>query len=379
LKPAFWAEKQGEDFTITISENHAYLNYAASVRKFRLPFVTFLFSAYFFCLPCSSSASDTTKILFIGNSYTYVNDLPSLVDSLAFSGGKIVFTGQSTVGGYSLENHTAYSPTLDKIRETNWNFVVLQEQSQIPAIDYYRYNSMYPSSKFLDSLIKLNGSQTMFYMTWGRKNGGQQCINSYCSPVFSSFFHMQDSLRSAYTEISSLLYARLSPVGEAWRNARISDPSIDLWDTDDSHPTLKGSYLAACVFYAVLFGQSPVGLSYTAGLENSSALFLQTTAAQLLLGVDPGKSVVRDIKLNQNYPNPFNPVTIISFSIDRKSYVSLKIFNPLGQCIETLVDSDLQAGQYSFYWSGENYSSGVYFCELTTGAYQLSRKMILNK
>jgi len=152
---------------------------------------------------------DTLEILFIGNSYTYVNSLPQIFLNLSESGGKSVLVGHSTVGGYSLELHSSYTPTIDKILQNDWDFVVLQEQSQIPTINYYRYNSMYPSARILDSIISDHGSETAFFMTWGRKYGGQQWINGYSSPVFVNFFHMQDTLRSAYTEISVELSAEL--------------------------------------------------------------------------------------------------------------------------------------------------------------------------
>jgi hypothetical protein len=85
---------------------------------------------------------------------------------------------------------------------------------------------MYPSAVKLDSIIKLynQNAVTVFYMTWGRKNGGQQCIDTSCSPVFINYFHMQDSLKSSYTKISNLLSALLSPAGEAWRTARRKPP-----------------------------------------------------------------------------------------------------------------------------------------------------------
>ncbi|MBI5475373.1 MAG: T9SS type A sorting domain-containing protein, partial [Ignavibacteriales bacterium] len=70
------------------------------------------------------------------------------------------------------------------------------------------------------------------------------------------------------------------------------------------------------------------------------------------------------IELHQNYPNPFNPSTTLSFVISQLSFVSLKVYNVLGQEVITLVDGEKLAGYHEVVWSGENASSGVYFYKL---------------
>jgi len=76
--------------------------------------------------------ADTTRVLFVGNSYTYVNDLPGIFKGLSNSLGRSVYTDMSAPGGYSLEQHLTNTETLLKISAGNWNYVVLQEQSQMP-------------------------------------------------------------------------------------------------------------------------------------------------------------------------------------------------------------------------------------------------------
>ncbi len=235
---------------------------------------------------CSIQAQQK-KVLFLGNSYTGANNLPNLVFELATSAGDDLYVERSTPGGYTLGNpshghlYTQYS--LDLIASQNWDYVVLQEQSQYPVIDYYRDNYTYPGGFGLDSVIKENDScsQTLFYMTWGRKYGGQQCIGSYCSIDFSDYAHMQDSLAAAYLHMSNQLSTPVAPVGMAWRNSIVSqgDP-VDLFSADGSHPSLAGSYLAACVFYASIFHKSPQGITYHAGLEEYTATYLQNIAHQ---------------------------------------------------------------------------------------------------
>jgi len=88
---------------------------------------------------------------------------------------------------------------------------------------------------------------------------------------------MQDSLTAAYKGIADSLDSWIAPVGEAWRFA-LQNSAMVLHGSDNSHPNLNGSYLAACVFYSCIFGKSPVGLPFTAGLVPDSALLLQHVA-----------------------------------------------------------------------------------------------------
>jgi photosystem II stability/assembly factor-like uncharacterized protein len=89
--------------------------------------------------------------------------------------------------------------------------------------------------------------------------------------------------------------------------------------------------------------------------------------------------VLNDFTLNQNYPNPFNPSTRISFSIPQNSFVTLKVFDVLGNEVETLVNRDLSAGSYDLEFVSTNLTSGVYFYNLTSGEFTKTMKMILSK
>jgi len=232
-----------------------------------------------------ASADDSLRVLFIGNSHTYVNDLPGLFSGLSEAGDKLVRTDASTFGGYSLEDHTKTQATLDKISQDSWSYVVLQEQSVVPTIHYWRYYSMYPAARLLDSLIQLQGARTAFYMTWGWKNGGSHAYGDSWSPDFHDYFEMQESVRVAYEGVANELSSTLVPVGQAFVLARRTDSLVDLWQADSCHATLEGTYLGACVFYAVLHGASPVGLEFYGGLDSATARFCQEIARQTVSGV----------------------------------------------------------------------------------------------
>ncbi|MCB0748297.1 MAG: T9SS type A sorting domain-containing protein, partial [Ignavibacteriae bacterium] len=81
----------------------------------------------------------------------------------------------------------------------------------------------------------------------------------------------------------------------------------------------------------------------------------------------------------QNYPNPFNPTTVISFSIPEKEYVSIKVFDILGNELETLVNGYKVSGNYKVSFDGNNYPSGTYFYQIKGNNYTSTKKMLLLK
>lgn len=237
------------------------------------------FSAYFFfdtaCLDGFGNES-CQRVLFIGNSYTYVNDLPDMFKKLAKAGGHRVDAAMIAEGGWTLSDHLKSSRTPEKIRSQKWDYVVLQEQSQIPASPEARVSEMFPSAHTLIQQIKTNGAQPIFFLTWAHRDGWSEVgLNGYNA--------MQIGLDQGYLEIARESNTPIAPVGEAWVQVIQEYPQLSLWQPDGSHPTEKGTYLAACVFYSVIFHQSPLGLAYTAGLSNDEAITLQKIAGQIVL------------------------------------------------------------------------------------------------
>lgn len=222
----------------------------------------------------------TKRVLFLGNSYTYVNDLPTMLANLANADGNTLIKDQNTPGGYQLVQHAANAVTISKIFSQDWDFVVLQEQSQKPSFsDAQVASDVYPYAAQLDSMIKQNNSctKTAFFMTWGRKYGDQMNCASY--PPVCTFLGMQARLRKSYLEMGYNHDAPVAPVGEAFKNSMTADSSIDLYSSDYSHPSVYGSYLAACVFYATLYQKTPVGVNWRpSAIDSLEADFLQNIA-----------------------------------------------------------------------------------------------------
>ena len=219
------------------------------------------------------------RILFIGNSYTYVNDLPVTVSQLASAGGHPIDTAMDAPGGWTLAQHVASPDTLKLLRQEKWDYVGLQEQSQIPASASARSQGMYPAVRRLVAQIRGVGAKPLLFLTWGHRDGWPEAgLWGYAA--------MQSQLTAGYLEIANELQIPVAPVGEAWRRAQAFSPPVGLWQGDGSHPTVQGTYLASCVFYATIFRQSPVGLSYGDGLVPSMTRTLQSLAATTVLA-DP--------------------------------------------------------------------------------------------
>lgn len=225
--------------------------------------------------------SSTARVLFVGNSLTFANDLPEVFAELARSGGLEVEVDMSAQAGWTCSDHATSAVTFDKIEQQDWDFVILQEQSTLPALADQREEQMVPAVRLLDEKIREGGANTVLFMTWGRRDGQP-------GAGLGDFAEMQAHLQAGYTVVANELDIRVAPVGVAWQHALAQDPQLGLWQQDGLHPAQEGTYLSACVFYAVLFQQSPEGLTYRAGLSEERARFLQAIAAETVLE-DPGQ------------------------------------------------------------------------------------------
>lgn len=219
---------------------------------------------------------ERTRVLFIGNSYTFYNDLPGMFAELARSGGHKVDVAMRAEPGWTLARHAEAGATLEMIQQESWDYVVLQEQSVHPSVAQEREQHMYPAVRLLDSKISGSGAATILFMTWGRRDGLAEAGHK-------DFDAMQTQLHAGYMGIAIELGAMVAPVGLAWQNGIAQDPQLELWEGDGSHPSELGSYLAACVLYATIFRQSPEGVAYMTGLPAATGQFLQTVAAETVL------------------------------------------------------------------------------------------------
>jgi hypothetical protein len=191
-----------------------------------------------------SFATPTSRILFIGNSFTFINGgVDQQVKELAPS----IEVTRLAVGGFTLQDHWDDPGTLRAIRGQEWDYVVLQEQSQTPVSNQAKFLQY---AGRLNKEIKLAGAETILFMTWQRPDSVRYGVTTR-------------NLANAYYEAGRQLGARVAPAGLAFAQALQERPGLELY-IQDGHPTEAGTYLSACVLYATIFGRSPVGISSAA-------------------------------------------------------------------------------------------------------------------
>lgn len=245
-------------------------------------------SLFLLTLVISLNAQITKKVCFLGNSYTYVNDLPKLIDSIANRDGNDLIKDQNTPGGHTLNQHSTNAISLSKIASDEWDYVVLQDQSQWPSFPYDQTSiSVYPKAKILcDSIRSANQCAIpLFYNTWGREVGDSQWDS------INTFVKMNNRLYSAYSFMAEDNSGKLSPVGIGFRKVYDDLTGVvahaDLYSGDGSHPSIFGSYLAACIFYNVIFDTYSQGNEYLPiGITSLQANYLQAVADNVVNGVD---------------------------------------------------------------------------------------------
>lgn len=213
--------------------------------------------------PPAESGQPPLRILFVGNSLTYYNGgidqhLKGLEPSLQIE--------SVSEPGYSFKDHARSDATLSTIREGNWTYIILQDQSQLPVIspsftEYY--------AKALHQEIRGSGAESILMMTWERQDSLDQGVTT-------------KNLATAYGALGETLGARVAPVGLAFDLSRQAWPVLEL-AAPDAHPTIYGTYLAACVLYGFLLERNPVGNPYRdASITVDIAAYLQRRAAETL-------------------------------------------------------------------------------------------------
>lgn len=223
-----------------------------------------------------------TNVLFIGNSYTSTNNLPNLFRQIALSFGDTVNTAVQAPGGYTWSNHAFDPATQNAIAAQHWDYVVLQEQSLRGALPTNEtFSDVDAEALAYDIQHSSECAYPVFFMTWGYTNG--YTLTAWEYPELSTYAGMQQALRANYTQFALDNEGYVSPVGWAWKHVRDTHPDIELYQTDGSHPSLAGTYLAACVFYSTIFRQSCVGSSFTSTLDPAEAAILQAVASATVL------------------------------------------------------------------------------------------------
>ena len=228
----------------------------------------------------NANAQKETAILFIGNSYTFYNDMPGIVQKLGQANNLSVFVDTVVQGGKNLKYHSEQAKTYEKIKSRDWDYIVIQGHSSEFAQpeSVIKTNSIPYLTQIIDSINVLSPcSNKLFYMTWGYKNG-----NSKWAPI-NTYGTMQDLITKEYTKLGKDFHIGISPVGDAWQKVRSQYKNLNLYDPDLHHPSLEGSYLSACTFYSVIFKTSPFNNSAEIELPKEDRNILEGMAYSTLM------------------------------------------------------------------------------------------------
>lgn len=232
----------------------------------------------------AATAACQTRVLFIGNSYTYTNDLPGMFTALAASLGEDVVTGMSAPGGYTFNLHTQNTATLNALAQSDWDVVVLQEQSQLPSFPLGQVETeCFPYAAALVDLARQANPcvEPVFLMTWGRENGDAQNCASW--PPVCTYEGMQALLRERYLQMAIDNSATCAPAGAVWREHRALHPGIGLY-TDGSHPNAIGSFIASTVLFSTIFRRPSTSSAFVpGGVDPAQAATIRALSSGIVL------------------------------------------------------------------------------------------------
>jgi hypothetical protein len=219
---------------------------------------------------CSSSCDAPSKVLFIGNSFTFWNNGQDRhVQNLAQAAGYNVTTDATTQGGATLSVHWRNTNAVRDIQRGNYDVVIIQED--MPELCYGNrcdpssdIDDFYQYARLFADEIRDSGATPMFYMTW---------------PFDRLDWLSMDDIADAHEKMGSELNMVSAPVGLSWDLAEQQYPGRwNMYDRDNEHQSWVGTYIGACGLFSQLFGESCEGNSYipnNSGISGSEAADLQ--------------------------------------------------------------------------------------------------------
>jgi hypothetical protein len=228
------------------------------------------------CLSSLSSfaQSNPMNVLFIGNSYTHMNEMPKLFEQIAVSKKIKINVEMSAKSNHTFKMHCNRPEMFETIKSKKWDYVVIQGFSRELSHDYQTIDtaSIPYFNRIVDSVYANNPcTNVLLYMTWGYEDGCKSCYDD------DTFLKMSDRIKNGYQYLSNIYNLPIVPVGDVYKYVRENHPTIDLYREDKQHPTLNGSYLIASTFYSAIFKSSPIN-SFVSTLTPTIAETLQRSA-----------------------------------------------------------------------------------------------------
>ena len=244
--------------------------------------------AAFLLTTLSACAEDPQRVLFVGNSYTGVNKLPEVfLEVVKSSGRSAPIVKSSTPGGRTLKQHLAIVGSMKLVDEGDWDVVVLQGQSQEPAIaetDETVRKEFQESAAELCRRVRAKSpkAKIFFYETWARHPDYWTMPGKKGPDVGANPKEMQERLRKWYGVVAKDNGATFVPCGDAWELNYASAAPVRLHARDNSHPEFVGTYLNALIFFGKIYDVKAPAPKWSGKLDEAQAKLMQGYAAQVL-------------------------------------------------------------------------------------------------
>ena len=217
------------------------------------------------------------NILFIGNSFTYYNDMPAILTALFAEEGEEIHAGRVLKGGAYLSQYTNPDSEHGQIFAENyptadWDYIVLQDQSFQPAGNPAAF---FASIDTLLARMEDHHAKLIFYSTWAYRDNTEKL-----GTTGMTYMQMLEGLTASYKKAAEIHDGLLVRAGEAFLRVRETCPEIDTYLPDDFHPSPCGSYLVACMFFKILTGRNFTGTYLPEGVSAAQGEALRKIAAE---------------------------------------------------------------------------------------------------
>lgn len=219
----------------------------------------------------AQAQAEPVKILFVGNSYTHMHNMPGIFEKMAKTAGYNVIVEKSAKSGANFLEHSTRADLFQAIKKRKWDYVILQGYSRELAYDTTTINAeTVPYIQSIRDSIMANNpcTQILLYMTWGYDAGYQE------KEELNTYYKMADSIANGYKHLGKILDVPIVPVGMIWKNVR-KDTYIDLYVEDRAHPSKSGSYLIASTFFNAIFNSSLENV-FTNTIDSQNARAIRT-------------------------------------------------------------------------------------------------------
>ncbi|MCK4921778.1 MAG: T9SS type A sorting domain-containing protein [Bacteroidales bacterium] len=337
----------------------------------------------------SELSQEPLNILFIGSSYFNTDCLPKLFNNLADSSNKEVYIDQYVISGLYLYDHAHSIIAEAKINEKDWDYVVLQGVGSVTAYpEYYTAHPVFSALATLQNKISSNCKTTklVFCLPWAFEDG-----MTWMAGWTDLYYDMQIKMYNNSLQYSNNLGLIIAPVGWAWYQVleEKNYPLHYLHSRDWNHPSIKGSFLMACVIYSTIFQESSIDIPYFGGLQNEETDYFQEIASNIVLNdlnlwnitntiIDLTElSVNNSFYLYQNYPNPVYSEAQINYETKKAGFLEISLYDNFGNKYANLVNEYKLPGNYSVRFDGSSIPSGIYYYSLRKDSEYITRKMIL--